>query len=40
MYTEMYKHKNVYSDTCHTYLDNRQLHKPKFFNNNLMTSNQ
>ena len=39
-YAKSQKHKNVYSDTCHTYLHNKQLHKPRYFNNNPMTNKQ
>ena len=39
-YVKSQNHKNVYSHTCHAYLYNKQLHKPRFFNNILMTYKQ
>ena len=34
------KRKNVYSDICHNYLHNKQIHNPRFFENDLMTYKQ
>ena len=39
-YAKSQKHKNVYSDTWHTYIHNKQPHKPRFVNNVLMTYKQ